>query len=71
MVQASENLRFPLKSGEPIRIVGNRLRQDLQRDLAVELRIGGAVDLAHPTLADQGGDLLNPRCDPVCCVSVS
>ena len=24
----------------------------------VQLRIGGLIDLAHPTLADEGGDLV-------------
>ena len=58
MVQAGENLRLTLEPGQPIRIVGKRFRQDLQRHLTLELRVGRLVDLAHPALADQGGDLV-------------
>jgi hypothetical protein len=32
--------------------------QDLQRDLPVELGIGGLIDLPHATLADEGGDVV-------------
>ena len=32
--------------------------QDLQRDLAVELRVGGLPDLAHAALAEQGDDVV-------------
>ena len=40
------------------RIAGKRLGQDLQRHLAVQLGIGGLVDLSHPALADEGGDVV-------------
>ena len=60
MVEAGENLRFSLEPSEPIRIAGKRLRQDLQRDLAVQRGIGGLIDLAHPTLANEGGDIVAP-----------
>ncbi len=32
--------------------------EDLQRDLAVELRVGRLPDLAHAALAEQGGDVV-------------
>ena len=35
MIQASEDLGFALKPGEPIRVIGEGVRHDLQRDLAV------------------------------------
>ena len=54
MVQAGKNLCFPLEPRQPIRIVGKRFGQDLQRDLAVELRVGGLLHLAHSALADEG-----------------
>jgi hypothetical protein len=37
-----------LEPGEAVRIIGEGVRQDLQRDLAVELRIGGLPDLPIP-----------------------
>ena len=39
-------------------IGGERLGQDLQGDLAVELRVGGLIDLAHTPLADEGGHVV-------------
>ncbi len=44
MVQAGEDLGFSLEAGQPIRIGGERLRQDLEGDLPVELGIGGLVE---------------------------
>ena len=46
VVQTREDLRFPLEPGQPIRISGERFRKDLQRHLAVQLRIGGLIHLA-------------------------
>ena len=43
---------------EPIRINRERLGQDLQRHLPVELGIGGLVDLAHAPLADKRGHVV-------------
>ena len=44
MVQAGEDLGFPLEPGQAIRIGGKRLRQDLQGDIAVELGISSPID---------------------------
>ena len=46
MFGAREDLRLPLEPGKPIRISREGVWQDLQRDLAVELGIGGLPDLA-------------------------
>ena len=40
---------------------GNRLATDLQRYLAVQLGIGGLIDLAHAPLANEGGDVVVPE----------
>ena len=58
MVEAGEDLGLPREPGEPVRIAGEGVRQDLQRDLAVELRVGGLPDLAHAALAEQGDDVV-------------
>ena len=58
MVQAGEDLRLTLKPCQPIRIAGKRFGQDLQRHLPVQLGIGGLIDLSHPALADEGGDVV-------------
>ena len=58
MVQAGKNLRLTLEPCETIRIGRKRLGQDLQRHLAVQLGIGGLLDLAHPALTDEGGHVV-------------
>ncbi len=41
VVEAGEDLRLPLESSEPVRISREGVGEDLQRDLAVELGVGG------------------------------
>ena len=56
VIEAGEDLRLPRESGEAVRISREGVGQDLQRDLAVELGVGGLPDLAHAALAEEGGD---------------
>ena len=58
MVEVGEDLRLTLKPRKPIGISGKRLGEDLQRHLPVQLGIGGLIDLAHPALANEGGDIV-------------
>ena len=53
VVQRREHSRLALETGEPIRVAGERTRQDLDRDVAPELRVVSAVHLAHAARADQ------------------
>ena len=53
MIQRRERPRFALESRQPRRVAGERLRQHLDRDLAAELAVARAVDLAHAADADQ------------------
>ena len=46
----------PLELCQPIRIVGERLGQYLDRHVPVEGRVTGAVDLPHAAFADLAGD---------------
>jgi len=46
VVERRQDLRFPLESREALRIRGKQIRQQLQRDVAPELRIARAIDLA-------------------------
>ncbi len=41
---------------QPLRILGDGRRQELQRDVLAEAQILGAVDLAHAAAADQAED---------------
>ncbi len=43
-----------LAPGKPIRITRERFGENLERHLALELRIGGLIDLAHAPLTDEG-----------------
>ena len=54
----ASDLRFALESREPIRVVGERVGQDFQRDVAFELRVARAIDLAHASGADGGDDFI-------------
>ena len=55
MIQRREHLGLALEPREPFRILGERAGQNLQRDVAVELRIARAVNLAH-SARPNGGD---------------
>jgi hypothetical protein len=55
MVQRRQHLRLAGEAGHPRGIVGEGLRQQLQRDVAAELRVPGAVDRAHAALAELVG----------------
>ena len=60
VVEGREDLCLTLEPCEAIRIRRKRLGQDLQRDLPVQLGIGGLIDLAHAPLTDEGGDIVAP-----------
>jgi hypothetical protein len=45
MVQRGENLGFSPEAGQSIRIVREVFRQNLQRDVAIELRVARPIDL--------------------------
>ena len=47
-----EDLGLAFESREPLGIARERLGQDLDRDLALQLRVGRAVDDAHPPGAE-------------------
>ena len=61
MVEAGEDLRFPLEPGEAVRVSRKGVGQDLQRDIAMELGVGGLIDLSDAPLADEGGDVVVPE----------
>jgi len=58
VVQSGDSLRFALEARATVRVGADFGRQDLDGDRAVEARIAGFVDLAHPTRADGGEDLI-------------
>ena len=58
MVQGGQHLRFSPETRYAVGVVGERVGQDLQRDIATEPRVACAVDLAHPTDAEEGQNLV-------------
>jgi hypothetical protein len=46
-----------LKTREPVVVSGERGRENLDRDLALQLGIGGPVHLPHAPFADLGRNL--------------
>ena len=58
VVQRGQHLRFALETGEAIRIAGEGVRQDLQRDVAIQLGIARAIHLAHAAGAEGGEDFV-------------
>ena len=59
MVERREHLRFALEPREPVGIGRPEIGQDLDRDVAMELRVAGAIDLPHATFADLRGDFVD------------
>ena len=58
VTQRGQRLRLALEPREPFGIMCERLRQDLDRDVPLELRVPCPVDFAHPATADEGDDFV-------------
>jgi hypothetical protein len=58
MIERGEDFGLALKAGEPVGISRDRRRQHLDRDLALQIRVGGAIDLAHPACPERVEDFV-------------
>ena len=58
MRERRDGAGLALEPRQASRVAGERRGQDLDRDLAPEPRVPGAVDLAHPARAERGEDLV-------------
>ena len=58
MIEGGECFRFALEPREPFGVARERLRQNLQRNVTIQLRVAGAIHLAHAASADFGGDFV-------------
>ena len=56
VVQRRQHARFALQARHPVGIIGERGRQNLDRDIAAKACVVRPEDLAHPTAAQQGID---------------
>ena len=58
MIQRREGLRFAREPREPFGVAREDIGQHLDRDVAIQLRIARAIDLAHAAGAQGGEDLI-------------
>jgi hypothetical protein len=58
VVELGQELGLALEAVEPAFVLGEGGGQHLDRHLAVELGVGHPVHLAHPALAQLGGDFV-------------
>ena len=58
MIEGCEHLRFALEPSQTVGVAGEGVGQHLDRDLPIKVCIGGLIDLSHPTLANEGGDVI-------------
>jgi hypothetical protein len=58
MIQRGERFRLALESRDPLEIGDEHLGQNLDRDLALEVCVRGAIDLAHPAAAERRDDFV-------------
>ena len=66
MVQRRERLRFAREPRQPFGISGERVRQDLERDVAIQLRVARAIHLAHAARADERNDFVDAEAGAGC-----
>ena len=64
MRQRRDRLRLALEPRQRVGIRGERLRQHLDRDVALELRVPRPVDLPHPARAERREDLVGTEASP-------
>ena len=57
VVQRRERLGFALESGQPFEIAPERVRQNFDRDVTVELGIARAIHLTHAAGAERRDNL--------------
>ena len=58
MIQRGEHLRLALEPGKTIRIGRYTVWQDFDCNVAIELRVARAIDLAHPAPAERSEDFV-------------
>src|SRR5205823_4543460 len=61
MIERGQRLRFAFEAGHAGGIFGEGRGQDLDGDVARELRIARAIYLAHPAGAERGDDFVRPQ----------
>ena len=60
MIQRGQELRLTLEPREAIGIAGEQVWEDLDRDVAIQLLVAGAIHLSHPAFAELARDSIRP-----------
>ena len=61
MAERRDDTRLALEARERLLVLGEPLRQHLDRDVALQPGVAGAIDLAHPARADRRQDLVGSQ----------
>jgi hypothetical protein len=61
MIERRERLRLALETHQAIGVEGKRLRQDLERNITIEPRVAGPVDLAHSASTERRREGVGPE----------
>ena len=64
MVQRGEHFGFALKARQPLESAATSVGKHLERDVALQVRVGRAVHLAHPAHTDEGGHSVRSDSSP-------
>ena len=64
MRERGDGLRLALEARERVRVVGDGRGQDLDGDVAVELRVARAIDLSHAACSERRQDLVRAESRP-------
>jgi len=59
VIEGGEQLRFTTEARDAAGVGGERVRQNLQRDISVQPRIASAIHLSHSAGADRRNDLVD------------
>jgi len=58
VIERRQDLSLALEALHALVVSGERFGQNFDRHLALQLRIGGAINLAHPASSNEGFDLV-------------
>jgi hypothetical protein len=61
MFELRQRMRFTFQAHQPIAIVAEFRRQDLDRDVSLEAVVFGLEHLSHAAFADLAGDPIPPE----------
>ena len=66
VVERGEDLCLTREASAAVGIGAEGLRQDLERDVAIQLRVAGAIHLAHPARTDGSENLVGTKVSAGC-----